>query len=92
MAIRTAVSRFVIGAEQSRVTATGNALALTSGMLSVIVALIVFGLILYLINTYVPMDPKIQAVLNAVIVIALIVWLCQTFGLFGSLNAPLRVR
>jgi hypothetical protein len=70
----------------------GDWRAVQFGMLSLIIALVVFGLILYLINTYIPMAPPVKTILNVVIVIVLILWLCQVFGLLGSLNAPLRLR
>jgi hypothetical protein len=55
-------------------------------LINVIVALIVVGVVLWLINTYVPMDPKIKGILNAVIVIAVILWLLQGFGVLDSLT------
>ena len=48
-------------------------------LISVIVALIVVGVVLWLINTYIPMDAKIKGILNVVIVIAVILWLLQGF-------------
>lgn len=55
-------------------------------IIQVIVALIAVGVVLWLINTYIPMDAKIKGILNAVIVIAVIVWLLQGFGVLGSLS------
>jgi hypothetical protein len=55
-------------------------------LINVIIALIVVGVVLWLINTYVPMDPKIKGILNAVIVIAVILWLLQGFGVLDSLT------
>jgi hypothetical protein len=60
-------------------------------IIQVIIALIVVGVVLWLINTYIPMDAKIKGILNAVIVIAVIVWLLQVFGVLGSLSG-IRVR
>lgn len=54
-------------------------------LLSIIIALIVVGLILWLINNYIPMDRKIKSILNIVIVIAVIIWLLQSFGFIGSI-------
>jgi len=50
-------------------------------LISVIIALVVVGVILYLINNYLPMDGKIKSILNVVVVIAVILWLVRTFGL-----------
>lgn len=50
-------------------------------LISVIIALVVVGVIIYLINKYLPMDGKIKSILNVVVVIAVILWLMRTFGL-----------
>ncbi len=49
--------------------------------------LIAVGVVLWLVNTYIPMDGKIKGILNAVVVIAVVVWLLQVFGLLGTLTA-----
>jgi hypothetical protein len=54
-------------------------------LITVIVTLIVVGVILWLINTYIPMDGKIKGILNVVVVIAVILWLLQSFGLLEGL-------
>lgn len=56
-------------------------------LLTVVVVLIVVGVLLWLVNTYIPMDGKIRSILNAVVVIAVVIWLLQAFGVLGSLNA-----
>ena len=48
--------------------------------------MVVVGVILWLINTYIPMDSKIKNILNAVAVIAVVIWLLQVFGLLDSLK------
>lgn len=55
-------------------------------LLSIIIVLIVVGVLLWLVNTYIPMDGKIKSILNAVVVIAVVIWLLQAFGVIGSLN------
>ena len=55
-------------------------------LISLVVVLIVVGVLLWLVNTYIPMDSKIKSILNAVVVIAVVIWLLQVFGLLGSLN------
>lgn len=54
-------------------------------LINVIIALIVVGVLLWLVNNYIPMDGKIKSILNVVVVIAVVVWLLQAFGLLGSL-------
>ena len=56
-------------------------------LLSVVIGLIVVGVLLWLVNNYIPMDGKIKRILNIVVVIAVIVWLLQIFGVFGSLSS-----
>ena len=56
-------------------------------LINVVVALIVVGVLLWLINQYIPMDHKIKSILNAVVVIAVVLWLLSAFGLFNSASA-----
>lgn len=55
-------------------------------LLSLVAILIVVGVLLWLVNTYIPMDPKIKSILNAVVVIGVVIWLLQVFGVLGSLS------
>jgi len=55
-------------------------------LISVIVVLIVVGVALWLINNFIPMAGSIKSILNAVVVIAVIVWLLSVFGVLGSLS------
>jgi hypothetical protein len=55
-------------------------------LLTIVIVLIVAGVLLWLVNTYIPMDRKIKNILNAVVVIVLVVWLLQVFGVLGSLK------
>jgi len=56
-------------------------------LLQIIVVLIVVGVLLWLVNNYIPMDSKIKSILNVVVVILVVLWLLQAFGLLGSLGA-----
>jgi hypothetical protein len=56
-------------------------------LISAIIALIVVGVMLWLINTYIPMDAKIKGILTAVVVIAVVLWLLQGFGVLDSLSS-----
>ncbi len=55
-------------------------------LLTVLIIVIVAGVILYLINNYIPMDRKIKSILNILVVIILIIWLLKVFGVFGYLG------
>lgn len=54
-------------------------------LIQLVVVLIVVGVLLWLVNTYVPMDAKIKNILNIVVVIAVVLWLLSAFGLLGGL-------
>lgn len=60
-------------------------------MVSIILTLIIVGLLLWLVNAYIPMDGKIKNILNVVVVILVVIWLLQTFGLLSSIN-NVRIR
>jgi hypothetical protein len=55
-------------------------------LINLVVILIVVGVLLWLINTYIPMDGKIKGILNAVVVIGVVIWLLQALGLLGSIE------
>lgn len=52
-------------------------------LISVVITLIVVGVLLWLVNNYIPMDGKIKQILNVVVVICVIVWLLYAFGVIG---------
>ena len=60
-------------------------------LIGLILTLVVVGILLWLLNTYVPMDSKIRAIINAVVVIVVVIWVLQSFGLLGSLR-DVRIR
>jgi hypothetical protein len=55
-------------------------------LLTILIVLIVAGLLLWLVNNFIPMDRKIKTILNVVVVIIVIVWLLKAFGLLDSIN------
>jgi len=55
-------------------------------LLHVLIVLIVVGVLLWLVNAYIPMDSKIKKILNIVVVIAVVLWLLSVFGILGSLS------
>ena len=54
-------------------------------LLSVLIAIVVVGVVLWAVNTYVPLDPKIRRILNIVIVLVLVIWLLKAFGVWGAI-------
>ena len=59
-------------------------------LMQVVITLIVVGVLLWLVNRFIPMQSTIKSVLNGVVVIAVVVWLINLFGLLGPLRG-LRV-
>ncbi|MDR3499863.1 MAG: hypothetical protein P4L72_11635 [Parvibaculum sp.] len=55
-------------------------------LIQLVVVLIVVGVLLWLVNTYIPMDQKIKSILNVVVVIVVVLWLLQVFGVLGSMD------
>ena len=55
-------------------------------LINVLITLVVVGVLLWLVNTYIPMDAKIKQILNIVITIAVVLWLLRAFGVLGGLG------
>jgi hypothetical protein len=55
-------------------------------LLHIVIVLVVIGVLLSLVNNYIPMDGKIKSILNGVVVIAVVLWLLQVFGLLASIS------
>jgi 1-acyl-sn-glycerol-3-phosphate acyltransferase len=55
-------------------------------LLTIIIVLVVVGVLLWLVNAYIPMQRTIKTILNVVIVIIVVIWLLKAFGLFSSLQ------
>jgi len=55
-------------------------------LLTILIVLIIAGVVLWLVNSYIPMDSKIKTILNVVVVIVIIIWLLKSFGLFDNLK------
>jgi hypothetical protein len=57
-------------------------------ILYIVLVLIVIGVLLWLVNNYIPMAGSIKTIINIVVVVAVVVWLLRVFGLWGSLPVP----
>ena len=58
-------------------------------LIALVVVLIVVGVLLWLVNSYIPMDGTIKKILNVVVVFAVVLWLLNAFGVLTSLS---RIR
>jgi hypothetical protein len=63
-------------------------------LVNIVVILVVVGLVMWLINTYIPMAGAIKSLLNIVVFVVLLIWILQVFGLIGQIPGlripPLR--
>jgi hypothetical protein len=55
-------------------------------LLQILLVLVVIGVLLWLVNSFIPMQGTIKSILNAVVVICTVLWLLNIFGLFHSLS------
>ena len=55
-------------------------------LIHIIIVLIIVGVLLWLVNNYIPMDGKIKSILNAVVVIVVILYPLQAFGLLAGVG------
>jgi hypothetical protein len=55
-------------------------------LLQIVMVLVVVGVLLWLVNRFIPMQGTIKSILNAVVVICVVLWLLNIFGLFNSFS------
>lgn len=55
-------------------------------LIQLLEVLVVVGILLWLVNRFVPMQGSIKSILNGVVVIAVVLWLCNVFGIFHSMS------
>jgi hypothetical protein len=56
-------------------------------LLTIVITLVVVGVLLWLVNTYIPMDGKIKKILNIVVMVVVVLWLLNVFGVWGHVKA-----
>ena len=54
-------------------------------LVNIVVILVVVGLVMWLINTYIPMAGAIKSLLNVVVFVVVLVWILPTFGVIGAI-------
>lgn len=57
-------------------------------LISVVIVLVVVGVVLWLINAYIPMESTIKSILNIVVILVVVIWLLRVFGILGGGNVP----
>ncbi|MGA2753255.1 MAG: Thivi_2564 family membrane protein [Terracidiphilus sp.] len=53
---------------------------------TVLITIVAAGLLLWLVNRFIPMQGQIKSILNAVVVIVLVLWIANLYGLFDHLH------
>ena len=53
-------------------------------LIHLVIVLVVVGVLLWLVNQYIPMDRKIKSILNIVVIIAVVLWLLNAFGILSA--------
>lgn len=57
-------------------------------IIGLIIVLVIIGVILWLVNTYIPMAPMIKSIMNVLVAILVLLWILQVFGLLGGRIGP----
>lgn len=55
-------------------------------LIHLIIVLVIVGIIMWLINAYIPMDPTIKRILNIAVIIFVLIWLLSAIGVLGTLS------
>ena len=55
-------------------------------LINLVIILVVVGLALWAVNTYIPMQPTIKRIINVVVILAVVLWLLSVFGILGSID------
>ena len=60
-------------------------------LISLIIVLVILGVVMYLINQFIPMEASVKTILNIAVVIIVVLWLIQAIGLLGPIGT-IRIR
>lgn len=55
-------------------------------LVQLVIILVVIGVLLWTVNSFIPMQSTIKSILNAVVIIAVILWLLSVFGIIGDIS------
>jgi hypothetical protein len=55
-------------------------------LIQLIIVLVIVGVVLWVINSYIPMQSTIKKILNVVVIIVVILWLLSVFGVIGDIS------
>lgn len=62
-----------------------------AGLLNLIAVIVVFGVVLWLIDTFIPMPPSIKSLLNVLVLIILVIYILQFFGLIKTILPMIKI-
>jgi hypothetical protein len=72
--------------KHSRFTRTRHERRKNMPLIQLVIVLVVVGVILWVINNYIPMQGNIKKILNVVVIIGVAIWLLSVFGIIGNLS------
>ena len=55
-------------------------------LIQLVIVLVIVGVLLWVINSYIPMQPTIKKILNVVVIIVVVLWLLSVFGVIGDIT------
>jgi UDP-N-acetylmuramyl pentapeptide phosphotransferase/UDP-N-acetylglucosamine-1-phosphate transferase len=55
-------------------------------LVTLVIVLVIVGVVLWLINSFIPMQSSIKKILNVVVIIVVIIWLLSAFGIIDGLD------
>lgn len=62
-------------------------------LITIVITLVIVGVLLWLVNTYIPMAGPIKTILNVIVMIAVILWLLSVFGIIhGGMIGSLKLK
>ncbi|HHF7366630.1 MULTISPECIES: Thivi_2564 family membrane protein [Legionella] len=62
-----------------------------AGLLNLIAVIVIFGVVLWLIDTFIPMPPSIKSLLNVLVLIILVIYILQFFGLIKTILPMIKI-
>lgn len=55
-------------------------------LLSLVITLLVVGVLLYLVNRYIPMDPTVKRIINILVIVVIVIWILRALGFWGYIG------
>ena len=56
-------------------------------LMNVLIVLVIVGVLLYIVEALLPIEATIKRIIHIVVVLAVCIWLLQTFGIIGPIGS-----